>query len=578
MSVGDSPASIYARGLVAELIRLGVRDAVVCPGSRSQAWALAFAEAEAAEQIRLRVRIDERSAAFLALGLASETGLPVPIVVTSGTAVANLHPAVLEAHHSHIPLIVLSADRPEELRGIRSNQTTAQAHLFGSATRLSLDEDAPNASRDETARAAEHAATAFAAATGAVPGPVQLNVGFREPLSSALAADETSAATTAAAGSVTAGSDASESVAEKAAGAVPSAVPAHVLPRGPRTVVIAGNGAGPGAEDLAHHGGWPLIAEVSSGSRYGRALIVPYRELLDSPDHGGLIERVIVFGQPTLSRQVPALLRREGVETWVVSEPDTELFDPGHNAHRAASLSVEPGPIDRDWLGHWVVAARELTAERSTDVAPDLEAAHSHDPATRLAYVRGEFQAIRAALDRRLLVESVWRATWPHDRLVFGASRLIRVADEYVPGKKLSVFANRGLAGIDGTVATASGIALAQQAESETGVTRLILGDLTLLHDVGGMLRVPGEQVPRIQIIVGNDGGGTIFDGLEVAQSAAPDLAARVLFTPQEVKLASLAEAYGWEYRRAATRADLDQALTAPTTGPVLIEVTLTRE
>ncbi|RLP79246.1 2-succinyl-5-enolpyruvyl-6-hydroxy-3-cyclohexene-1-carboxylic-acid synthase [Mycetocola lacteus] len=566
---------MYARGLVAELIRLGVRDAVVCPGSRSQAWALAFAEAEAAEQIRLRVRIDERSAAFLALGLAAETGLPVPIVVTSGTAVANLHPAVLEAHHSHIPLIVLSADRPEELRGIRSNQTTAQAHLFGSATRLSLDEDAPNADRDEIARAAEHARAAFAAAAGAVPGPVQLNVGFREPLSSALAAEVTVP--------VPEGSAEQDQVdaviaAEKASDAAPSAVPAHVLPRGPRTVVIAGNGAGPGAEDLAHHGGWPLIAEVSSGSRYGRALIVPYRELLDSPDHGGLIERVIVFGQPTLSRQVPALLRREGVETWVVSEPDTELFDPGHNAHRATSLSVEPGAVDRDWLGHWVVAARELTAERSTDVAPDLEAAHSHDPATRLAYVRGEFQAIRAALDRRLLVESVWRATWPHDRLVFGASRLIRVADEHVPGKKLSVFANRGLAGIDGTVATASGIALAQQAESETGVTRLVLGDLTLLHDVGGMLRVPGEQVPRIQIIVGNDGGGTIFDGLEVSQSAAPDLAARVLFTPQEVKLSALAEAYGWEYRRAATRADLDQALTAPTTGPVLIEVTLTRE
>ncbi|MFZ4842869.1 2-succinyl-5-enolpyruvyl-6-hydroxy-3-cyclohexene-1-carboxylic-acid synthase [Mycetocola saprophilus] len=569
MSVGDSPASMYARGLVAELIRLGIRDAVVCPGSRSQAWALAFAEAEAAEQIRLRVRIDERSAAFLALGLAAETGLPVPIVVTSGTAVANLHPAVLEAHHSHIPLIVLSADRPEELRGIRSNQTTAQAHLFGAATRQSLDEDAPNASRDETARAAEHARAAYAAAAGAVPGPVQLNVGFREPLSSALAAEATVP--------VSEAPDVPSS-AEKASGAAPSAVPAHVLPRGPRTVVIAGNGAGPGAEDLAHHGGWPLIAEVSSGSRYGRALIVPYRELLDSPEHGGLIERVIVFGQPTLSRQVPALLRRENVETWVVSEPDTELFDPGHNAHRAASLSVEPGPVDRDWLGHWVVAARELTAERSTDVAPDLEAAHSHDPATRLAYVRGEFQAIRAALDRRLLVESVWRATWPHDRLVFGASRLIRVADEHVPGKKLSVFANRGLAGIDGTVATASGIALAQQAESETGVTRVVLGDLTLLHDVGGMLRVPGEQVPRIQIIVGNDGGGTIFDNLEVSQSAAPALAARVLFTPQEVRLESLAEAYGWEYRRAATRADLDQALTTPTTGLVLIEVALTRD
>ncbi|RLP75685.1 2-succinyl-5-enolpyruvyl-6-hydroxy-3-cyclohexene-1-carboxylic-acid synthase [Mycetocola tolaasinivorans] len=575
MTAGDSPASTYARGLVAELIRLGVRDAVVCPGSRSQAWALAFAEAEADGRIRLRVRIDERSAGFLALGLAAESGRPVPLVVTSGTAVANLHPAVLEAHHSRIPLIVLSADRPAELRGIRANQTTAQAHLFGTAARLSLDEPAPDADGDQAERAAGHARAAVAAAIGEVPGPVQLNVGFREPLSTAraeaIALPESAEFDTDIA-------DIEAPATAEARTPEPVAPEPQVLERGPRTVVIAGNGAGPDAEELAHQGGWPLIAEVSSGSRYGRALIVPYRDLLDSPEYGGLIERVIVFGHPTLSRQIPALLRRTDVETWVVSADGIELFDPGHSAQRAPRIAVAAGPIDRDWLGHWVVAAREITAERSTDVAPDLEAAHSHDPATRLAYVREEFKAVRARVDRRLLVESVWRATWPHDRLVFGASRLIRVADEVLPGKKLRVFANRGLAGIDGTIATSTGIALAQQAESETGLTRVVLGDLTLLHDVGGMLRVPGEQSPRIQIIVGNDHGGTIFAGLEVAESTPDALAERVLYTPQEVDLEALARAYGWEYRRAKTRADLDQALTAPTTGPVLIEVPLTRD
>lgn len=565
----DAPATVFSRAFLSALISAGVRDIVLCPGSRSQALALAAAEEEAAERVRLWVRIDERSAGFLALGLAAETGLPVPVIVTSGTAAANLHPAVLEAHHSGIPLLLLTADRPDELRGIRANQTTDQPHLYGEAARLSLDIEAPAADVDEIARAREYAGRALTAALGGPgaarrPGPVQLNIAFRAPLSSAGPA-----------------SPSPRESAEEAllAPVFPEPAPREprVLERGPRTVVIAGNGAGPDAEELAHRGGWPLIAEISSGSRYGRNLVVPYREMLADPEFGGLVERVVVFGQPTLSREVPALLARAGVQAIVVQPGEGESYDPGHNAEVAASCVVAEGTADRAWLAHWIVTARELIRERSIDTAPDLEAAHSHDPATRLAYVRGEFAAVRAPIDRRVLVEALWRATWPHDRLVFGASRLIRVADEFLTGKKVSVFANRGLAGIDGTVATATGIALASQADNPTGVTRVLLGDLTLLHDVGSLLRVDGESAPRLQVIVGNDGGGTIFDGLEVSDSAPAALAERVLFTPQSVNLESLAAAYGWEYRRVATRADLDQALTAPTLGPVLIEAPLPR-
>ena len=124
---------------------------------------------------------------------------------------------------------------------------------------------------------------------------------------------------------------------------------------------------------------------------------------------------------------------------------------------------------------------------------------------------------MRRPLDRELLVDAVWRATWPHDRLVFGSSRLVRVADAVLGGKKVPVHANRGLAGIDGTIATATGIALASQAGGAPGVTRVLLGDLAFLHDVGALLLPPDEDEPRLQVIVGNDGGGTIFDGLEVA-------------------------------------------------------------
>jgi 2-succinyl-5-enolpyruvyl-6-hydroxy-3-cyclohexene-1-carboxylate synthase len=178
-------------------------------------------------------------------------------------------------------------------------------------------------------------------------------------------------------------------------------------------------------------------------------------------------------------------------------------------------------------------------------------------------------------------VETAWRLTWPHDRLVLGASRLIRVADEAVQGKKISVHANRGLAGIDGTIATALGIALASQAPSQPtaatlGVTRVLLGDLATLHDAGALLFGAGESRPRIQVIVGNDGGGTIFDGLEVASTAPSDALDRVLYTPQSVDFRSLAAAYGWEYRLATTRGELDVALAASDT-PTLVEVPLSR-
>ncbi|WP_316300012.1 thiamine pyrophosphate-dependent enzyme, partial [Clavibacter michiganensis] len=171
-------------------------------------------------------------------------------------------------------------------------------------------------------------------------------------------------------------------------------------------------------------------------------------------------------------------------------------------------------------------------------------------------------------------------ATWPHDRLVLGASRLIREADRALPGKRVRVHANRGLAGIDGTISTGLGIALASQAGSGSaaaGITRVLVGDLTLLHDVGSLLIGTGERVPRIQVIVGNDGGGTIFDGLEVANTAAPAAIDRVMFTPQRVDLASLAKAYGWTHLRAATHGELEAALTTASGAPLLIEVPLVR-
>ncbi|WP_104190753.1 2-succinyl-5-enolpyruvyl-6-hydroxy-3-cyclohexene-1-carboxylic-acid synthase [Cryobacterium sp. Y82] len=563
--VNSSPATDFSIALLNEFIRRGVRDLVLCPGARSQALALAAAELEQAGSIRLHVRTDERSAGFLSVGLALETGLPALVVVTSGTAVANLHPAVLEAHHAGVPMILLTADRPAELRGIRSNQTTVQSGLFGVATRLCLDVPAPVGEPDEEGIAALLARQAMDAATGvftAAPGPAQLNLAFREPLSAARPVRPSVAARS-----------------MRSAPSTSSDGPATLLAPGPRTVVVAGDGAGPEAEELARAGGWPLMAEVSSGARFGPNLIVHYRELLAAVDLGGEVERVVVFGHPTLSREIPALIARDGVETIIVAATGLEWYNPAHAASAftrsigadAECLVAARTPTAREWLGRWVMTSRAL-AETAAD--------EGRAPIDKRGITRAELAVLRAPLTRTLLVDAVWRASWPHDRLVLGASRLIREADKRVPGKKITVLSNRGLAGIDGTISTALGVALASQSEPEprsVGVTRVLMGDLTFLHDVGSLLLAPGEPEPRLQVIVGVDGGGSIFDGLEVAATASAAAMERVLFTPRRVDLKALAAAYGWNYELAATRSDLERALTGAPTRPTILEVPLVR-
>lgn len=572
-----APAAVFAAKLLAELIVRGVRDVVVCPGSRSQALALAAAEAEELGAIRLHVRVDERSAAFFALGVARETGVPAVVIVTSGTAVANLLPAAAEAHHARVPMLLLSGDRPEAMRDIRSSQTTAQAGLLGAYTRLERDiappEDASGVAPAELAR--ESIAAAMGAG-GNAAGPVHLNLAFREPLSGGtglvrLALD--------AAGQDPAGADMS-------ADADAAARDTYVHDGDALAVVIAGAGAGDEAEAFAHAAGLPLLAEVVSGSRFGREAITNAMRFAADPSLGGLVERAIVFGHPTLSRQIPALLTRSDVETIVVdsaSEP-IERYNPGRVARivRAARVAEDyESRTMRRWLGAWVLRDREEQAARTTLHAPDLEAARATGYKERNAYARAEVATMREPVTREMLAETLWRGSWPHDRLVLAASKLVRVLDGIAPPRKVRVHANRGLAGIDGTIATALGIAATSQSNElpsqAAGVTRVLIGDLALLHDAGSLFLPEGEARPRIQLFVGNDGGGGIFDDIEAAGTADRAAFERVMFTPQRVDLAALAAAYGWEYSRTSTRAELERAFTVPVTGPTLVEVPLAR-
>ncbi len=548
----DSSASAFATALLGEFVRRGVRDVVLCPGSRSQAPALAAAQFERAGLIRLRVRIDERSAGFLAIGLAVETRTPVLVITTSGTAVAELHPAVLEAAHSGVPLILLTADRPAELLGIGANQTTRQPGIFGAAAR-GYDIAAPEQGADHDTAAAALAADVL----DGIAGPVHLNMAFRDPLSATMELPDVEPGTWA-----------------------PAVEPVETLELRPHpgTVVVAGSGAGEQAEATARALGAPLLAEVASGARFGPNLVSAYRELLVTGNFGDRVTRVVVFGHPTLSREVPALIERPGVETIVVRSPGIDDYNPGHRVQTfadAVTVADDPDGVEaeRKWVGRWVAVSR-----RALEQEEPLGAALTDDYAERAAFARDQLAQLRSEVTRRALVEAVWEASWPHDRLVLAASRLVRELDRVAAGKRIPVHANRGLAGIDGTIATATGIALASQADDvdRPGITRVLLGDLALLHDAGSLLAGVGEPRPRMQVIVGNDNGGTIFDGLEVAATADRELVDRVLLTPQSVDLAALASAYGWEYRRVVNRGELGPALT-PSDGRVLVEVPLAR-
>jgi 2-succinyl-5-enolpyruvyl-6-hydroxy-3-cyclohexene-1-carboxylate synthase len=458
---------------------------------------------------------------------------------------------VLEAAHSGVPLVLLTADRPAELRGIGANQATVQPGIFGPMARP-LDVEAPVEGGDHDADAVRLVADILAE----IAGPVHVNMAFREPLSAPTPLPDLEPGTW---------HDARRLESQ----------PIAVLPG---TVVVAGAGAGADAEAAARALGAPLLAEVASGARFGPNLVTAYRELLSTGNFGDRIERVVVFGHPTLSREIPDLIERDGVETIVVRSPGIDDYNPGHRVQAfvdAATVADDEAAVEaaRSWVGRWVHASRQLLEQPEP-----LGAALTDDYAERAAFAREQLAEQREPVTRRLLVEAVWRSSWPHDRLVLGASRLIRELDRVAPGKSIPVHANRGLAGIDGTIATATGIALASQADGEAtpGVTRVLLGDLAMLHDAGSLLAGNGEPLPRMQVIVGNDGGGTIFDSLEVAATADRALIDRVLLTPQTVDLAALASAYGWEYRRVETRGELDPALT-PTPGRVLIEVPLAR-
>ena len=518
----DSTA--LATWLVDELVSRGMTDAVLSPGSRNAPLSFALA---ADERVRLHTRIDERTAGFVALGLARASRRPVAVVTTSGTAAANLHPAVLEAAHAGVPLVAVTADRPARLRGTGANQTTDQVRLFGDAASFA----------DLTTPTPDPLDAAW------LPGgPIHLNCQFDDPLvpkpDSAMHSDPGHA--------VPEGPNASDypwwrDEADK-----------DELPLGPRTVVVAGDDAGPPARTLAEQANWPLLAEPSSGSRTGANPIRTYRLLLGT-DLGARIERVVVFGHPTLSRPVMRLLARDDVEVVSVRTqgrwPDRP--SPVTSEHDAVAATAD----DPAWLEEWREADRSLAGRIDTFV--------------------GEQPGL-TPYDVAAVVNA---ANPPGGLLFLGASNPIRdldlMATSHPVGQHRMVLANRGLSGIDGTVSSAIGAALGRPRSSRAIA---YVGDVTFLHDATALVLGPDEPRPDLTIVVANDDGGSIFATLE---QGAPEHAAsydRLFGTPHGVDLAALCAATRTPHWRVTERAELEHALAQPNGGIEVVEAVIRRD
>ena len=516
-----STAQVFASHIVAELALWG-RDFWLAPGARSQSLAIAVAQLADAGLANLYVRLDERSLGFSALGAAVYGG-PQVVITTSGTAVANLHPAVLEAHHSGIPLILLTADRPVELRGVGSNQTTNQVGIFSDAVIECIDVPAPTLEElDQLPKKAKELVEKAVLLAWGKTGPIQLNLQFREPLS-AVTPNAVEVFETISAQSETEYAAVTEDI-----------KPGHSVDLSVPTVVVAGATATSYEEEVAALG-VPVLAEPSSGLRHLDNAVLNYRTLLaSSSELVGQIKQIIVYGKPTLSRPVIALLRagvkvfvREGQMGPFRIPADSEVID----------SVIEASNADAKWLASW------LTESEKVSISPTGE------------------------LDRRAMIAGVWEAS-AEGVIVLGASQLIREADFFAPGNKVQVWANRGLAGIDGTIATATGIALQQGKQ-----VRALMGDLTFLHDASSLVIDENDGAIDLQIIVGNDNGGKIFSNLEVAKTVEKNMFDRVFATPQSVDFEKLAEAYGWKYVNPTTVSDYEAALLIP--GRVMIEVKL---
>ncbi|HEX6417485.1 MAG TPA: 2-succinyl-5-enolpyruvyl-6-hydroxy-3-cyclohexene-1-carboxylic-acid synthase [Acidimicrobiales bacterium] len=545
-----TPADVqatFAATLVDEWVRGGLTEAVVCPGSRSTPLVLALA---AHDRVRLHVHHDERSGAFLALGMGLATGRPAVVVTTSGTAAAELHPAIVEADLAAVPLLACTADRPPELRDVGAPQAIDQVHLFGRAVRWHGDPGVPDAGGSARWRA--FAARALAAATGPRPGPVHLNLPFREPLVGTAA-------------TLPPARDGGPWVRRAGAGAPGADAPAGPelagLARdlaGCRGLIVAGRtGAdGPVVHAAAAALGWPVAAEPRSPAWIAAPTLVRHLDaLLRSPRAAAALrpDAIVRLGAPGSSRLVNEWLAasdaREvvaGATGW--SDPAATAAtivdgDPGALLAALASAARGGPPGDERWLARWQAAS----AAAADAVAHALDSTPG-----------GAGSASEPAVAR-----AVVRAVPAGGHLVVSSSMPIRDVERYAaprpgtPHAAVTVHANRGANGIDGVVSTAVGVAASTGAP-----TVLLVGDVAFLHDSNGLLGAAGRGIDLVCVVVDNDGGG-IFSFLPQARTVAPAQFEHLFGTPHGLDLMALASAHGVTAQRLAPAGEVEGTVAA---------------
>ena len=489
-----------ARVIVRQIIESGITDVVISPGSRNAPLSLAFYAAAERGLITIHVRIDERTAAFFALGIIKATGRPVPVVCTSGTAVANYHPAVLEAHHTNAPLLVLTADRPAMLRKTGANQTTEQARIFGKAVRYFADIDGPVFPMELPLDSLRK-------------GPVHLNLQFDEPLLPDDSADWVSEIV----------------VAPK--NFVDRSKPGTLRLVGARGVVVIGHDrAGLSVEEITKFTkvlGWPVIAEdpLSFPDAIAHASIF----LTSQEIRSTLIpQSVLVIGRTTLSRSINSFIKSSPIQ--YVVDPRTATVDTDRQADRIfTSLPDLQGVIQSDdWIATW-----NKVAERTKKLVASLDGWNEATIARTIA------------------------AAIPNDTAFFvSSSRPIRDLEGFaVPRGGVNTYANRGLAGIDGNISTALGIAYAHKT------TIAVLGDLSFLYDLTGLINK--EAINCRLIVINNDGGG-IFSTLPQRGSHGFET---VFGTPHGLNPAKIAESMGIAAKQISNLKDLEAEVKAPISG-----------
>jgi 2-succinyl-5-enolpyruvyl-6-hydroxy-3-cyclohexene-1-carboxylate synthase len=563
-----NPSTAQARVLVDELARGGLTDVVLCPGSRSAPFAFAL---DAEPRIRLHVHPDERSAAFVALGIAHVTGRPAAVVVTSGSAVANLHPAVVEADAACVPLLLLTADRPPELRETAADQTIRQPGIFGSVVRWSVDLGVAEDREDAVVTWRASAARALAEASGlsGPPGPVQLNVPFREP--TVPSSDD--GRTVAAPFTTPLGTGAGAGV----------GTPAVTVTRAPRRLtddaiaalatrfaaverglIVVGSGAqdhstADAVQALARVTGWPVLAEGHTAARHRDGALQAWPHLVE---HDGFRdahrpELVLRLGRATLTRALTRLVAAARSE--IVIDAHGRWWDPA----RTMSELLVADPVDT------LTRVSDALAMSTSSVWGDSwRAADTRVDAALAAHLADGGGHDGARVVREVIANAPLGA-----HVVVASSMAIRHVERHAPRREDLVWhANRGVAGIDGNVSTALGVAVASSATSGAPVVAIV-GDLALLHDANAWLLDAAVETLHLTVVVLDDDGGTIFDLLPPGRFPAQR---RLFATPHGRDLANLAALHGLGYARTAADSVAPAITDGPThTGPRVIDVTL---